>query len=278
MMTVKMKRATGWLATLCLALGAATALAALPKEARVPGGVAFVELPDQPSAPTALFDGRRVAVVKRNAKWVAVVGIPLDTQPGVQKLKVATAAGTNEVSFNVVDKQYRTQHLTIKNQRQVDPNPDDLKRINAEQQRSRAALRMFSEIETPTLQLLVPVPGTRSDSFGSRRFFNGQPRQPHSGMDIAAGKGTPIRSPAAGTVVEVGDFFFNGNTVYIDHGAGLVTMYCHLDRIDVKLGDVLAAGQQIGTVGATGRVTGPHLHWGVALNGAMVDPALFIAE
>jgi murein DD-endopeptidase MepM/ murein hydrolase activator NlpD len=278
MMTVTMKRAAGLVAMLCLALGATAALAALPKEARVPGGVAFVELPDQPIAPTALFDGRRVAVVRRDAKWVAIVGIPLDTAPGVQKLKVVTAGGTSEVPFKVEDKQYRTQHLTIKNQRQVDPNPDDLKRINAEQQRSRAALRMFSEIESPTLQLLVPVPGKRSDSFGSRRFFNGQPRQPHSGMDIAANKGTPIRSPAAGTVVEVGDFFFNGNTVYIDHGAGLVTMYCHLDRIDVKLGDVLTAGQPIGTVGATGRVTGPHLHWGVALNGAMVDPELFIAE
>lgn len=273
-----MKRVAGLLATLCLALSATIAHAALPKESRVPGGVALIELPDQPNAPSASFNGRRVAVAKRDERWLAVVGIPLDTAPGLHKLKVVTAAGTREVPFKVDDKQYRTQHLTIKNQRQVDPNPDDLKRINAEQQRSRAALRRFTEIDTPTLQLLVPVPGRRSDSFGSRRFFNGQPRQPHSGMDIAANTGTPIRSPAAGTVVEVGDFFFNGNTVYIDHGAGLVTMYCHLSRIDVKLGDKLEAGQQIGAVGATGRVTGPHLHWGVALNGAMVDPALFIAE
>ena len=131
--------------------------------------------------------------------------------------------------FQVTDKSYRTQHLTIKNQRQVDPKPEDLKRIEAERERSDAALSKFTTDATPVFALQSPVEGMRSDSYGSRRVFNGQPRSPHSGMDIAAAKGTPIRSPAAGTVVEAGNFFFNGNTLYIDHGYGLVTMYCHLD-------------------------------------------------
>ena len=250
----------------------------LPRESRVPGGIALVEIPGGDLPPTVLIDARRTAVIRHQDRWLAIVGIPLSTKPGAQTLRVTSGAKTVEVPFQVSDKHYREQRLTIKNERQVNPNPEDLKRITGEQERSNAALSKFTASGTPAFALLSPVEGTRSDSYGSRRIFNGQPRNPHSGMDIAAAKGTPIRSPAAGTVVEAGNFFFNGNTLYIDHGYGLVTMYCHLDEIKVKLGDHLAAGELIGTVGATGRVTGPHLHWGVALNRAMVDPALFLDQ
>lgn len=248
----------------------------LPTESRVPGGIALIPVPGGEMAPTVLFNAHRVAVIRRDKQWVAVVGIPLAEKPGELKIKVSTPQGTTEVPFRITAKKYRTQYLTIKDQRKVEPNPDDLKRIGGETKRSDVALSKFTTLESSSLQLLVPIEGVRSDSYGSRRVFNGQPRSPHSGMDIAAAKGTPIKSPAAGTVVEAGEFFFNGNTLYIDHGDGLVTMYCHLDTIKVKLGDHVTQGELIGTVGATGRVTGPHLHWGVALNHAMVDPALFI--
>lgn len=250
--------------------------AAAPRESRVPGGIAYVEVPGGKEAPVVMYDGYRTAVIKRGETWVAVVGIPLAAKPGRHLLKVESSDGPTDVSFQILDKRYRTQNLTIKNDRQVNPPPEDLKRIEQEQQRSNVALSLFS-VSPVGLTLASPVKGVRSDSYGSRRVFNGQPRNPHSGMDIAAPTGTPIYSPAAGTVVELGDFFFNGNTLYIDHGNGLVTMYCHLSAIDVKLGDQLKAGDLIGKVGATGRVTGPHLHWGVALNRAMVDPALFLA-
>ena len=264
--------------SLLLFAGLTAAAADLPRESRVPGGIALVPVPGSEMAPTVLFNTHRVAVVRRDDQWFAVVGIPLAEKPGELKIKVSTPTGTTDVPFRITDKSYRTQKLVIKDQRKVEPNPDDLKRISGETKRSDVALSKFTVTNAPSLQLLSPVEGVRSDSYGSRRVFNGQPRNPHSGMDIAAAKGTPIKSPAAGTVVEAGDFFFNGNTLYIDHGDGLVTMYCHLDTIKVKLGDRVAQGELIGTVGATGRVTGPHLHWGVALNRAMVDPALFIGS
>ena len=261
--------------SLCLVSFAASA-ASLPRESRVPGGIALVEIPGTERPLRVMFGDHQVAVLRKEDAWVAVVGVPLATKPGSHSIDVYSASGKRTVSFDIADKQYRTQKLTIKNQRQVDPDPDDLKRISGEQERSNAALSKFTTTDTPSLTLLSPVEGVRSDSYGSRRIFNGQPRNPHSGMDIAAPTGTPIRAPAAGKVVEAGDFFFNGNTLYIDHGDGLVTMYCHLSSIAVKVGDEVTPGQVIGKVGATGRVTGPHLHWGVALNRAMVDPALFL--
>jgi len=254
------------------------AAATVPRESRVPGGIALVSLPDSATAPGATFEGRPLPVIRSESGWVAIVGVPLATAPGQHFIETTGAEGAQSVPFEVAPKEYATQRLKIANQRQVDPNPDDLARIASERGRILAALATFDAERSSEWQLAAPVTGPRSSSFGLRRFFNDQPRSPHSGMDIAAQRGTDVVAPAAGIVVETGDFFFNGRTVLVDHGMGLVTMYCHLDAIDVATGQAVAAGERLGTVGSTGRVTGPHLHFGTAISGVFVDPALLLAD
>lgn len=252
-------------------------LAALPHTAAVPGGAVVIDLgPATKPAPVVHYNKKRVMVLENNGQWQGVVGIPLSAQPGQHQLRLGKSGTT--VAFNVQPKRYDEQRLTIKNKRKVNPNAEDMKRIRGERGRITRALGHWREQSTVETRFTLPVNGRLSSPFGLRRYFNEQPRKPHSGIDIAAPEGTPIVAPAAGRVIENGDFFFNGNSVFIDHGQGLVTMYCHMSRIDVKPGQRVARGETIGAVGQTGRVTGPHLHWSVSLNDARVDPALFFDD
>jgi murein DD-endopeptidase MepM/ murein hydrolase activator NlpD len=257
----------------------AAADVSLPHEAAVPGGIALVWLPKGAGdAPRVSFDERRVLVWRTPKGQVALVGIPLAAEPGTAELTLEEGEGrARALQFKILPKHYLTQSLTVAPGK-VDLSPEDAKRAEQEQLKLRAVLAVFRESAPAALRFAMPVDGERQGSFGKRRVFNGEARSPHSGMDISAPQGAPVRAALGGVVAEAGDYFFSGNTVVIDHGEGLMTYYCHLSRIDVKVGDRLGTGEPVGLVGSTGRVTGPHLHFGVHLGNAWVDPALFLPD
>lgn len=268
------------LALLGLSICAAPAFSAAfipPRATVVPGGVVTFRLPGAPDEKPVVKYGDRPVLVARQAEgWIAVLGLGLSTEPGEYHVEVQQpGSNPRQLAFKVVDKKYSVQELKVAPS-QVNLSPEDEARVTNEREKVRIALETFTPDAPATLRLAAPVPGRRSSSFGLRRVFNGESRSPHSGMDIAAPTGTPIKVPLPGRVVDVGSYFFNGNNVVVDHGQGLMTMYCHLSKIRVELGQQVKAGEVLGDVGATGRVTGPHLHWGVILNGASVDPALFL--
>ncbi len=252
---------------------------AWPHALLVPGGVAHLALGPAPTRPVVRTgEGDLPVLVLGDATgWTAVVGIPLAAVPGEASVNVTPAEGgePRKLAYTIAPKKYREQRLKVAPGK-VDLSAEDEARYERERLHLQTVMATFSEPLPANLKMRAPVSGRRSGSFGLRRVFNGQARNPHSGMDIAAPTGTPIVAPLAGKVIDTGDYFFNGNTVWLDHGGGVLSMVCHLSRIDVAVGDVLPVGKRLGAVGATGRVTGPHLHWSISLNRAMVDPALFI--
>lgn len=248
----------------------------LPRESAVPGGVKIIRLDVHGSTmPYVDVDGHRALVVQENGDWVAIVGIPLSAPLGAHRVIVRTNDVRREIEFSVRDKHYATQSLKVA-PAQVDLSAADLERVNREKLAIDHTMSRWSDEQPSGLRMQQPVPGVRSSSFGKRRIFNGEARNPHGGMDIAAPAGTKILAPLEGTVIDTGNYFFTGNTVYVDHGRGMISMYCHLSAIDVKTGEHVAAGTTLGEVGMTGRATGPHLHWALSLNRAWVDPELFL--
>jgi murein DD-endopeptidase MepM/ murein hydrolase activator NlpD len=244
-----------------------------------PGGVARVRLGASSTPPRAHLEGKRVLVVREGEDWVAVVGVALTSKPGsTLRLQVEHPGPRHEeLEIEVLSKAYPTLHLKVA-PGYVDPSPEDLARYTRERAHLDALLRTFTDLPPATLAMVEPTRGRRSAGFGLQRYFNDQLRSRHGGLDIAAPVGTPVVAASAGRVIDTGDYFFNGRTVVLDHGQGLLTLYAHLDSIDTTLEQTVEAGRPIGKIGATGRVTGPHLHFSVYLNAVSVDPTLFIVE
>lgn len=249
---------------------------ALPEQALVPGGIALLKLPDYTKGTEVTFKNKRIAIFPYRDTWIAMAGIGLTTKPGDYEFLIKqTDKQTIKTKVTVEYKKYDEQHLTIKNKRKVNPNKQDSERIASESTRKRNARQLYSKTD-PNVDFIWPVTGRISSIFGLRRFFNEQERRPHSGLDIAAKEGTPVKAVANGTVIDTGDFFFSGNMIYLDHGQGIISLYAHLSKISVKPGEIIKQGDIIGNVGQTGRVTGPHLHFAIYANQTLIDPAFML--
>ena len=251
-----------------------------PVASPVPGGVAIVKLNKHYNKQSKVyFSNKRILTRKVNNIWQAMIGLPLKIKPGIHKIKIINTHGKKtEQEFSVHNKDYETRHITIKNKRMVSPTKKDIERHYKEKPYIIAALKTWTENNDVQTQFSLPVNGRFSSIFGLKRIYNNQKRiRRHTGLDIAAPTGTSIKSPAKGKVIRTGSYFFTGNTVFIDHGQGLISMYCHLDKTHVQADQQLQQGDLVGTVGMTGRVSGPHLHWVVSLNNTKVDPKLFLA-
>lgn len=273
------------LAVLLLAAAPVRAAApdpALEVEARAfqPGELILLTVSghDAKAPPSASLNGRALDFFAgpSTGTWLAFAGLDLDFSTGPATLETALRAPGGKVAresrtLHVVDAGFPVAELSV-NQKFVTPDKTDSERAEAESARLQA---LFSKTEDKRLfegTFASPIPGARTARFGERRIFNGQPRAPHSGMDLRAKTGVPVRAPAAGKVLLADPLFYAGNTVILDHGLGLISQYAHLSEIRVKPGDMIKKGQVLGKVGATGRVTGPHLHWALKFRKARIDP------
>lgn len=224
------------------------------------------------------FDRDVIAYPDGDRAWRALVGVDLDVKPGTYRVTVEAGAARAQAHYDlvIIPRTFRTRRLTV-NEAFVTPPASEQPRIEREAAllagvwQAPAAERLWSE------PFVRPVPQEANSAFGTRSVFNGKPRNAHGGADFLSPAGTPIDAPNSGRVVVARHLYFSGNTVIVDHGLGLFSMLAHLSAIEVHEGDAVIAGQLLGLVGATGRVTGPHLHWAVRASGARIDPLSLLA-
>ncbi len=245
-----------------------------------PGDVARIDVTAGPAAQiTGAVLGQELLFHydKRQQKWRALVGIDLDTKPGTYRLQINRdgAAAPQMPTLRIVAKQFRVRRLRVAGNF-VEPPEEALVQI---QQDAAMLAEAYARISPRRWSgaFVLPVDGQPTSNFGTRSFYNGQPRSPHAGVDFVGAIGTPIRAANHGEVVVASPMYFTGNTIVIDYGDGLLSVFAHLSEIQAHVGDTVEPSTIVGLVGATGRVTGPHLHWSVRLNGARVDPLSLLA-
>jgi hypothetical protein len=253
-----------------------------PAKPRV-GDAAFLQLRGAPDGASVegMVDGRPLVFFPYAGAYAALVGFDLEVKPGVKPWQLVVLTGDRDPvtvrgKVGVLRRDFPAQRLSLP-PGMVDLDPETTQRAVSEGERLQTLYRTITPERLWRGAFTRPVGGTEPGSgFGARRIINGKPRMPHGGIDYAAPTGTPVVAVNAGRVALVADFFFPGRLVAIDHGLGLYTLYFHLDSAAVSQGDVVDRGQTIGTVGATGRATGPHLHFGAHVAGARIDPATLL--
>jgi len=256
-------------------------LANIPvKNTPIPGGIAVIDFESNHANPKASYNKVPLYVQHiENQHYQVLIGIPLMEKLGKKTIKVQDFS-TRLFDFEVTKQTYTEQHITLKgkNKKYVNPNLTHMDRIKKERPILSSARKIFSDKNLSNGLFIRPVNGVTTSPFGLKRFYNGEARRPHTGLDYAGDIGTPIKAPADGKVILVGKFFFNGNAVFLDHGQGLISVYIHMNERLVKQDQLVKQGDPIGTIGQTGRATGPHLHWGVYLNQTVVNPNLLLGE
>ncbi len=252
-------------------------LAALVSTANQGSAVAL-KVPNEPHVRSVQvhWQKKTVPAFRAGDGWTTILGVDLDARPGEHRAEAVLTmddghVDRREITVNVLAKKFPTSQLNV-DERFIQLSKADQKRASRESKEIGAIYGRITSDVVPDEPFTVPIPGGVGTNFGERRVFNGEPRAPHSGADLRATTGTPVHATNRGRVVLAKNLFFTGNTVILDHGLGIYSLYAHLSRIDVTRGGMVKNGQIIGLAGATGRVTAPHLHWGMRVQGARVDP------
>jgi len=257
----------------------AIVLANIPvKNTAIPGGIAVIDFKTSHTNPKAFYNNMPLYVQHvKDQHWQILVGIPLMEKLGKKIIKVQDTS-TRSFDFEVMEHTYTEQHITLKGKKKiyVNPNLAHMDRIKSERPALSSARKIFSDDILSDGLFTRPVNGVTTSPFGLKRFYNGEARRPHTGLDYAGDTGSPIKAPADGKVILAGEFFFNGNAIFLDHGQGMISVYIHMNERLAKQGQQIKQGEVIGTIGQTGRATGPHLHWGVYLNQTVINPNLLL--
>ena len=241
-----------------------------------PGSIYIKELTRDEYQQDIYLNNDRLLRWNKNNKFFLVYGISYNSKLGENKfiLKDKNYNVLKTININILKKDFNIQKINV-DKKYIQPSKDNIERIKKDSTKLLKARKIWLDIN-PDLDFVMPVKGITTGVFGTKRFYNGIEGNYHNGYDIAADIGTPIFAPSSGKIILTGDFFYNGKTIYLDHGRGLKSIMIHLDEILVQDNDFVKKGEIIGKVGTTGKSTGPHLHWSVLLNNIYIDPDLLI--